>query len=943
MAETSHEQLQLLIEFKTAVSNIYKLSKNSADEVINIVVEKNLFKHAEPEPASFRRNILKVLASMAESAENISIQKQETLESLLEDQNELIDFLNIYKLTFVAKNISDFQTFTSHLKSMHYTLTVVAKNLHQTKGKKDLRVYFLLNFCSQVFNNTYQTGPIRDDIIKTLDNFIHVADRIRQDESFNNSQVKALEDLLVNKHTATGNTINSSATGNRPFDISQTFFAIAAPSMEGKTQSAFVFNRVRPLYFALSESKPLANSSKPQLVYENFQLLTACLKDCAIDDWQLINFSKFTATELISEYSQRNLWTLGFLMKLVEESANMPSNEVWMKFHSTRPGFKFAPAKIANVPSGFFKEYILVLDEFIANDYFVYVRNLARVVGLTCLVSNTNTKVANVVGKSNASGGSGHSVWSYVLTKLDPITRQFMDAEHGLNDLINNLTLNRPQNDRIRSFLQDFRQEQLKNLRPGVAIFVVEILKELAQHDEIDFIRSDAFKFGEFMNFVVRRLSCKLGDRKSTLLSSATANLGKMALILPESYAGFTKHQIEEVPDLEEDATTAAMFIEEGEEDICDEFEDSVPDEFSVEGSDSTGDYIEDESKFFNQKRFLEDHLFYLCNPQNPDSSYFMTFSPRLTESKGCLEYFTTDASVLATWKHEYTNFNPCELFTILGCLFIPFRRTVSRFLLEAREEQEKLAASTTNSQNSKSSKFVGNIFEVSSAACIVDSSQHDTSRIFSFTGQPGNVFIKNIIFNLILNKQFEWQTQSITVDIHPNLENFLNNTKIPFLYAINFFNEEIEKFSSYTDGFYLENYIRTSDAQQIDGKFNFVSNVIESRQGVVVCECKNWKLTLGTGKLCLIIQKALRVENVQLSLVFCNNLVSRTTTKSKFSTFCSEKKINVYRIEKVSLNNFKIVPFSESFNIIPDAEFNCIVIETNGVNLTKKKYKKIN
>ncbi len=119
---------------------------------------------------------------MAESAENISIQKQETLESLLEDQNELIDFLNIYKLTFLDKNISDFQTFTSHLKSMHYTLTVVAKNLHQTKGKKDFRVYFLLNFYSQVFNNTYQTGPIRDDIIKTLDNFIHVADRIRQDE-----------------------------------------------------------------------------------------------------------------------------------------------------------------------------------------------------------------------------------------------------------------------------------------------------------------------------------------------------------------------------------------------------------------------------------------------------------------------------------------------------------------------------------------------------------------------------------------------------------------------------------------------------------------------------------------------------------------------------------------------------------------------------------------
>ena len=129
MAETSPEQLQLLIQFISAVSNIYKLSKNSEEEVIKIVDENNLFKHAEPEPASFRRNILKVLASMAESAENISIQKQETLESLLEDQNELIDFLNIYKVTFLDKNILDFQTFTSHLKSMDYKLKLKVRKI----------------------------------------------------------------------------------------------------------------------------------------------------------------------------------------------------------------------------------------------------------------------------------------------------------------------------------------------------------------------------------------------------------------------------------------------------------------------------------------------------------------------------------------------------------------------------------------------------------------------------------------------------------------------------------------------------------------------------------------------------------------------------------------------------------------------------------------------
>ena len=66
---------------------------------------------------------------MVESAENISIQRQESLESLLEDQNELIDFLNIYKVTFLDKNILDFQTFTSHLKSMDYKLKLKVRKI----------------------------------------------------------------------------------------------------------------------------------------------------------------------------------------------------------------------------------------------------------------------------------------------------------------------------------------------------------------------------------------------------------------------------------------------------------------------------------------------------------------------------------------------------------------------------------------------------------------------------------------------------------------------------------------------------------------------------------------------------------------------------------------------------------------------------------------------
>ena len=52
-------------------------------------------------------------------------------------------------------------------------------------------------------------------------------------------------------------------------------------------------------------------------------------------------------------------------------------------------------------------------------------------------------------------------------------------------------------------------------------------------------------------------------------------------------------------------------------------------------------------------------------------------------------------------------------MFTILSKNLETVRQKGMKRQPEAREEQEKLAPSITNSQNIKISKFVGNIFEV--------------------------------------------------------------------------------------------------------------------------------------------------------------------------------------------------------------------------------------
>ena len=75
---------------------------------------------------------------------------------------------------------------------------------------------------------------------------------------------------------------------NSAFDYS--FVALAAPSYEGKTQSAFVMRNVRPLYFVtdskIIESKSL--TTQPQPIYDNYQSVSAALLRYAKIDYNLI-------------------------------------------------------------------------------------------------------------------------------------------------------------------------------------------------------------------------------------------------------------------------------------------------------------------------------------------------------------------------------------------------------------------------------------------------------------------------------------------------------------------------------------------------------------------------------------------------------------------------------------------------------------------------------
>ena len=78
--------------------------------------------------------------------------------------------------------------------------------------------------------------------------FIRIGAKIREDESFKTSKMKMLEDVLQDRSK-----IHKYSSTRRKLDYGTCFIALASPSMEGKTQFAFVLSEIKPLYFPMSE------------------------------------------------------------------------------------------------------------------------------------------------------------------------------------------------------------------------------------------------------------------------------------------------------------------------------------------------------------------------------------------------------------------------------------------------------------------------------------------------------------------------------------------------------------------------------------------------------------------------------------------------------------------------------------------------------------------
>ena len=256
-----------------------------------------------------------------------------------------------------------------------------------------------------MYSNFLDFKIIGGKSVVELNRYIKTGDQIIQAPSYANSNMKKVEEFFMSPTDFLKHHQEYLKLPSTYVNFDKTFVALAAPSYEGKTQTAFTLRNVNPLYFVAAAAED--SGGNIQSIYRTFTEHTKFLFDCALVDLSKFgapvsaNKSIVTVTDLNGKYRSIPLFVLGFFLNLMKQyEAKLASSSQplkWMEFYATGVSpFDCNPISVEdfidevkkiNVP------FCVFLDEFLVDPWCAFVRNLARAVGLTCVVSNTNTNI----------------------------------------------------------------------------------------------------------------------------------------------------------------------------------------------------------------------------------------------------------------------------------------------------------------------------------------------------------------------------------------------------------------------------------------------------------------------------------------------------------------------------------------------------------------------
>lgn len=784
--------------------------------------------------------------------------------------------------------------------------------------------------------------------LKTLTEYAQRGILIRYDPDYDKSPIGQLENfvfdhikslrILKNQSNQSGSESTPSQDEKKPLLMSsirgylgsnsirkdndfleRMFYAVVAPSMEGKTQSAFVFRNIRPLYFLLVKTS-LSASHEIQDIYRNFATLSDKFMEIAVTDFTVFLkktqspvvsvsiYDRVSAEVLIKNHGETPFLLLGFLVALIEHAKAEfdPSQTNWMEFFATSPRkFTIRAMSINQVRKIDLENYVLFFDEFAALNWTVFVRNLARAARIPLFVANTNTNAANLVGRDQSAFSSTdpNFAWSLVSIRLNSMTENIL---HGMNlqffgklNELSQLATGKEQ-DLVIGFIKDFLDNQLKQLRPGFAEWISQAIVAIpvAQSITLNYVLTE----------IIKELVSRLIKKKPQMMSNLEAVLGTFALFMNNAY-------------LSEDDSELTH--------IC------------------------------HRKIYLQDHFYYLANPVDNTKWAFLTYPPApkpatASESvpfseKPLRVVKDNNNEVLSDWKKEFTYFKSEEIIPFLAFQAIMKSGSIGGLFKKGMDEIKRSPRGTGDTQNmAQNVALNGNELEVLATVCVTEASHHFCGDVNStFCGQDGISFVTNLVENLVEADGFR-HAKNVIIDFHERTVGvILEKMHVPYLFPSEmdlpkFFKDHL----SDAEGFNFRSvnfgeFHRTKNEEEIDATFKyFIKNGQNKIPTVATCaiECKNWSQNLSVELLKNIINKAVNFS-ANLSLVFCNTLSSaHGQTIDSFKQICTDNKWNVLKLMKTNSNgdgkkNFKLDRYFSQLSFSTDPSLTCIVLELATIN----------
>lgn len=738
-----------------------------------------------------------------------------------------------------------------------------------------------------------------------LEKYCAFGEMIREGTDFPDSALYQLEQSMINPEMFADEYPLGS---DMAVQMNRSFVALVAPSLEGKTQSAFVLSLILPLYF-IANAVILTNSDEiVQEVYQNFTYLSKVLLSLAKKDVEVlqnqqvllppkINESdiplvKISGSSIENYFKCNNSATLGFLKALIENSdSGYISTENWMNFHAKRGTISSSPVSITYFNNTRAcknsKKYCVFLDEFDSSLEVVFVRNLCRILGIKCIVANTNASISNLTGKrhSTYSRSSMEKVWSIVFPRLNYVSPTLVKSAYNLDLLVARIKEKCLNSDPqlTEKFLTTLIKGLIFKMRPGLALVLLDYFSQLS-------LSTNTFTVSTLLSLIVNQLQEALTRRKQSM-ASFSSKLANIALLTHVAY-------------------------------------------LNGESSSDYNMYIS------HLKSFLKDHLFYVVNPVDPDKCWFLTYAPipSTEEETTQSEYLRVrlSAANFPDWKHELTYFNSDEVLTIISCMKMPLDGPILEILKKSLSILKVDPNSIADYNNPTTQSLNGNHLEVLSSTCIINSTHYS-----GFCGPNGIDFLKLLVYNLY-PKDFKFDANGFDDNVPDdetsfNLKRFLLGIRIPFLYANNC---QVPEFLGMIDNHerlpFGENsilfgeYRRTSNSSQIDSNFNFYSESSGEAASAIV-ECKNWGRQIPATELISILSKALRSPNSKLSLIFCKKAsgIQQENESSlqkapviqheneSLLQYCRSERLSLYRL-KGGENQFNFTRFHSEPDLYP-------------------------